>query len=88
MAKGARAHRTFARALTEEEKLLVSLRDEIYGGSWTRIKRDLADRLDGRPYIIKLAGRIEDDLERIKKISAYEKTNGINIAGYIEIDET
>lgn len=69
--------------MSDEDKLLVDLRDEIYGGSWRRLKTDLADRLGGKPYVVKLAGRIQDDLDRIKKIAGYERTHGIDITDFM-----
>ena len=83
LASSVRAYRRFASSLSREERLLVVLRDEIYGGSWRRIRKDLTDRLKGRPYVLKLAGRIEEDLKRIKKIAEYEKTHEIDIAEFV-----
>ena len=62
--------------LNAEEKMLVTLRDELYGGSWDRMLKDLKDRLKGRPYIFKLVNRIKDDLKRIEKLKANEKRLG------------
>jgi hypothetical protein len=56
--------------------MLVALRDELYGGSWDRMERDLRDRLEGNPYVFKLADRIEEDIERIEKLRRYEKEHG------------
>ncbi len=84
MARGTRAHKRFGSRLSTEERLLVGLRDEVYEGSWNRIKTDLKDRLAGRPYVVKLATRIQDDLESIKKIAEYEREQGIDIAEYLE----
>jgi hypothetical protein len=72
--------KSFVETLTPEEKMLITLRDELYGGSWERMTKDLNDRLKGRPYIFKLVNRIKDDLKRIVKLHEYEKKNGVNIA--------
>ena len=54
--------------LAPEEKVLVIIRDELYDGSWDDMLDDLKSRLAGRPYVIKLASRIEDDITRIIKL--------------------
>ncbi|MBI4713006.1 MAG: hypothetical protein HY762_06880 [Planctomycetes bacterium] len=70
-------------SLSSEEKMLITLRDELYGGQWDRMLKDLNDRLKGRPYIFKLVNRIKDDVRRIEKLQEYEKKYGINLADYI-----
>lgn len=67
------------RKLKPEEKILVILRDELYGGSWDKMKTDLEARLKSRPYIFKIAVRIRDDLKRIKELRGYEKKNKVNL---------
>ena len=62
--------------------MLVTLRDELYDGSWDRMLEDLRDRLTGKPYIFKLVNRIQDDISRIEKISVYEAKHKINLADY------
>jgi len=59
-------------SLSREELMLISLRDELYQGSWDCMVRDLKSRLEGKKYIFKLANRIEDDLARIEKLRAIE----------------
>ena len=60
--------------------MLLTLRNELYGGSWERMVKDLNDRLRGRPYIFKLVNRIKDDLKRIEKLIEYEKKHSVNLA--------
>ena len=62
--------------------MLVTLRDELYSGSWEKMQQDLKDRLRGRPYIFKLAHRIKDDLARIEKLEEYEKKHGVNLRDF------
>lgn len=76
------AHANFYQSLSEEETMLLTLRDELYGGSWDSMETDLRDRLRGRPYIFKLVNRIEEDLERIQKLRTYEEEHGIDLAKY------
>ncbi len=77
------SHEDFVKSLTSEERLLITLRDELYSGSWENLKQDLLDRLHGKPYIFKLSTRIEEDLKRIDKLERYEQEHGINLASYV-----
>lgn len=72
----------YYRNLGADEKMLITLRDELYEGSWATMLADLKDRLKGKPYIFKLANRIQDDIVRIEKLRDYEKKNKINLADY------
>ena len=73
-------------SLTAEEKMLITLRDELYGGSWGRMLKDLNDRLKGRPYIFKLVTRIKDDIKRIERLRDYEKKHKINLVDYLKVE--
>ena len=77
-------HKKYCEGLTQEEKMLVVLRDELYAGSWDRMLKDLQERLKGRPYIFKLATRIQDDIGRIEKLKAYEAKHKINCGDYLK----
>ena len=70
--------------IAPDEKVLVIIRDELYGGNWDEMLEDLRARLAGRPYVLKLAGRIEDDIERIARLRTIEEKQGIDLADYIE----
>ena len=76
-------HRDFVAGLTSGERLLVTLRDELYEGSWEAMLQDLEDRLDKRPYIFKLSSRIETDMAAIEKMGRYEKEHGIDLRDYL-----
>ena len=76
-------HRRFVALLTNEETMLVTLRDELYGGDWGRMLTDLHDRRDGKPYVFKLVNLINEDVARIGKLQNYERANGINLADYL-----
>ncbi|MFH1023412.1 MAG: hypothetical protein V1809_08470 [Planctomycetota bacterium] len=75
-------HKRFYQSLTREESMLLVLRDELYSGSWDRMIHDLEDRLKGKPYIFKLVNRIEEDIERIRKLKVYEERHKINLINY------
>ena len=76
-------HEGFVKSLSTEDRLLLTLRDELYSGSWANLKQDLMDRLQGRPYIFKLTSRIEEDLKRIEKLERYEAEHKINLSDYL-----
>jgi hypothetical protein len=40
---------------------------------------DLESRLQAKPYVFKLATRIEDDIVRIRKLREFEQKNGVNL---------
>ena len=75
--------REFVSHMTPEEKMLITLRDELYGGQWDEMQTDLEERLAGRPYVFKLASRIEDDLTRIRRMRTFEDENNFNLKDYI-----
>ena len=80
-------HDKYASGLSIEDRTLVQLRDDLYGGSWEQMLGDLRDRLKGKPYIFKLVNRIQDDIARIEKLSDYEKKHKINLAEYLKKKE-
>lgn len=76
-------HKKYVEGLFSEEKMLITLRNELYGGQWERMLKDLNDRLKGRPYIFKLINRIKSDIKRIEKLQEYEKKHNINLTDYL-----
>ena len=81
-------HEKFYASLTPDERMLITLRDELYSGSWDQMMRDLKERLRGKPYIFKLVNRIQDDLARIGKLGDYEKKHRVNLAEHMKKKET
>jgi len=77
----------FVETLTSEERMLVVLKRELYEGSWDEMAADLRARLEGRPYIFKLAHRIVDDLERIDRLRAFERRCQIDLSERVTLDE-
>ena len=73
----------FVESLTNEERMLVILKRELYEGSWDEMEADLRARLEGRPYIFKLAHRIADDLARIEKLRAFEQARGVDLSEHV-----
>jgi hypothetical protein len=77
--------RAFVIGMTTEERLLVVLKKELYAGSWDEILADLQARLNNKPYIFKLANRITDDIDRIKRLEEFEQSNNVDLSDYIEL---
>ena len=75
--------REFFAGLSEEEIMLLRLRDELYDGRWAAMLADLNDRLQGKPYVFKLAHRIQDDIERIERLNRFERQYNVDLAKYI-----
>ncbi len=76
--------REFLLRMTREERMLVVVNSELYGGNWDEMVADLNARLSGGTYIFKLASRIEDDLARIERITDFEGREGVHLSDYIE----
>jgi len=73
----------FVASLSEEEIMLLRLRDELYDGRWDAMLADLNDRLQGKPYVFKLAHRIQDDIERIERLNRFERQCNVDLAKQI-----
>jgi len=80
-----RQARRFAERLSREERMLVVLKRELYEGNWDDMLADLRARLEGRPYIFKLANRITDDIERIARLRAFEDQHGVDLSDYVRM---
>lgn len=78
----------FVRHLSQEHRMLVILKAQLYGGDWEPMLEDLQNRLAGKPYIFKLVNRIQDDIERIRQLRQFEQEHGIDLANYVQLDET
>ena len=77
--------RQFVANLTREQRMLVVLKRELYEGSWEEMEADLRARLEGRPYIFKLAHRIAEDLERIQTLRQFEQQWDVDLADFVEL---
>ncbi|HDS85275.1 MAG TPA: hypothetical protein ENN97_08800 [Phycisphaerales bacterium] len=76
----------FVRGLDDKYRMLVILKSQLYGGRWEPMLEDLQNRLEGKPYIFKLANRIKDDVDRIAVLRAFEQTHNVDLADYIKLD--
>jgi len=77
--------RAFLEGLTKEERLLVSIRDELYGGSWDELLVDLDARKNRKPFIIKLATRLDEDKARIEKLRAFEREHAVDLRALLSL---
>lgn len=75
----------FVANLSDEHRMLVILKSQLYGGTWEPMLEDLQNRLDGKPYIFKLANRINEDIERIEQMQKFEKEHNVDLAEYVEL---
>jgi len=80
-----KAVRAYVDALSNEHRMLVVLKAQLYGGSWDPMLDDLRNRLTGRPYIFKLATRIKDDIERIEQMQRFEVEHDVDLAELVEL---
>ncbi|HIJ66953.1 MAG TPA: hypothetical protein HPP87_05850 [Planctomycetes bacterium] len=77
--------RNYVRGFGNEQKMLVVLKAQLYGGRWEPMLDDLRNRLDGKPYIFKLANRIKDDIQRIEEMRDFEAEHGVDLAQYVHL---
>ncbi len=74
--------RDFVQGLAEKERIVLIVRDELFGGSWENMRKDLKARAAGKAYVFKLASRIEEDLKAVEKLTEFERRSGVNLADY------
>jgi hypothetical protein len=75
----------FVAGLSDEHRMLVVLKAQLYDGTWEPMLDDLENRLAGKPYIFKLVNRIKDDIERIHEMQKFEKEHNVDLADYVEL---
>ena len=77
--------REYVDSLSNEHRMLVVLKAQLYDGTWEPMLDDLRNRLAGKPYIFKLVNRIQDDIKRIEQMQEFESEHNIDLAGYVEL---
>jgi len=75
----------YVKTLGNEHKMLVVLKSQLYGGKWDPMLDDLQNRLQGKPYIFKLANRIKDDVDRIREMIAFEAEHHVDLGDFVEL---
>lgn len=75
----------FISKLSNEHKMLIILKEQLYDGTWEPMLDDLRNRLLGKPYIFKLVNRIQDDIQRIEQMQEFEAKHNIDLADYVDL---
>ncbi len=75
----------FVEKLSDEHKMLIVLKKQLYGGSWEPMIEDLRNRLEGKPYIFKLTNRINEDIERINEIREFEERYDTDLCEHVRL---
>ena len=76
----------FVGHLGDEHRMLIVLKAQLYGSSWDPMIDDLKNRLAGKPYIFKLVNRINDDIERIEYLRAFETEHHVDLCSLVDLD--
>jgi len=80
------AVQAFVSRLSDEQRMLIVLKSQLYGGQWEPMLDDLKNRLAGKPYIFKLVNRIRDDIERIEAMRQFEQSHQVDLGDYVNLD--
>ena len=75
----------FVQGLDDKYRMLVILKSQLYGGRWEPMLEDLQNRLQGKPYIFKLANRIKDDVKRIGILQEFEREHNMDLADFVKL---
>ncbi|HUS72884.1 MAG TPA: hypothetical protein VMY06_07430 [Sedimentisphaerales bacterium] len=75
----------FVEGLSDEHRMLVVLKAQLYDNTWEPMLDDLQNRLAGKPYIFKLANRIQDDIRRIEEMQEFEAEHNVDLADYVKV---
>ncbi|HIJ53063.1 MAG TPA: hypothetical protein HPP66_07900 [Planctomycetes bacterium] len=75
----------FVEGLSDEHRMLVVLKSQLYDNTWEPMLDDLQNRLAGKPYIFKLANRIQDDIRRIEEMQEFEAEHDVDLADYVKV---
>jgi hypothetical protein len=75
----------FVGGLSDEQRMLIVLKSQLYDGRWETMLDDLQNRLAGKPYIFKLVNRIKDDIARIEQLQAFERQHKVDLADFVEL---
>jgi hypothetical protein len=72
--------------LTDEQRMLIGIRDTLYEGSWDDFAHDLIARRDAKPHVFDilpatdtLRETIATHLAQIDRLRAWEQTNGVTL---------
>jgi len=80
--------RRFLETISRQDRMLLVLRQKLYAGDWRPMVTDLRHRMEGRPYVFRLSERIEDDLQRIQRMSDLEQRHDVHLGELIDLDDS
>ena len=76
--------------LTSEERMLLTIRDELYEGRWGLMVQDLRDRLEGRPHVFeicppsaRLRETIAEHLSMIDRLQEIERRHNADLGALV-----
>jgi len=67
-------------AFDEQDANLINIRNSLYNRSWSKMCRDLRRTLKTKGYIIRLANKIRNDLDRIESLKDLSEDDLTDIA--------
>jgi hypothetical protein len=80
--------------LTEDHRMLLTLREELYDGSWQAMLQDLRDRLEGRPHVFewtppddRMRQTLANHMKLIEQMRKAELDLGVNLARWLSPPE-
>lgn len=80
--------------LSEEQRMLLNLRDELYEGRWDLFVSDLQARLAGHPHVFeigttsdRLKETITSHLQMIEILQAMEQRLGVDLGRWLKSNE-
>lgn len=73
------AIREFVESLDERDRMLIEVRDVLYEGRWSDMLADMTAARDGGPFVFKIAERVEEDLERARRMRNFEQTHDVQL---------
>lgn len=75
--------------------MLLTLRQELYDGSWEAMLQDLQDRLEGRPHVFewtppdaRMRQTLVIHMELIEQMRKAEGELGVNLADWVCLEDT
>lgn len=69
----------FLDSLDDNDRMLLDVLEVLYEGSWRDLLKDLRAARDGEPFVFKIADRVEQDIERVERMAAFEKQYGVKL---------
>ncbi len=74
-------NRAYLASLPEEYRLMLQVRDNVFGGSWKKQLSSMRKPLE-KPSSYTYRKRLIADIERVEEMRGYELEQGVNLADY------